>query len=98
MPQYLNPIYWGALLGNPPERLNDIVRPSRARGGGGRCAMTQPRKPALEPGMQELLGDEIGRLVMRADHVERHEVEALVMRVKAPRAGRASRTLGPHKT
>ena len=48
--------------------------------------------------MQELLGDEIGRLVMRADHVERHEVEALVMRVKAPRAGLASRTLGPHKT
>jgi hypothetical protein len=48
--------------------------------------MTQPRKPAPEPGMHELLNDEIGRLVMRADRVERREVEALVSRVKAPKA------------
>jgi len=44
--------------------------------------MTQPRKPVREPDVQELLGDEIGRLVMRADRVERHQVEALVHRVK----------------
>jgi hypothetical protein len=48
--------------------------------------MTHPRKLVPEPGVQELLSDEIGRLVMRADRVERHEVEALVMRVKAPRS------------
>jgi hypothetical protein len=44
--------------------------------------------------MQELLSDEIGRLVMRADRVERHEVEALVMRIKAPRT---ERVLQPRK-
>jgi hypothetical protein len=48
--------------------------------------MTHPRKLVPEPGVQELLSDEIGRLVMRADRVERHEVEALVMRVKGPRS------------
>ena len=47
--------------------------------------MTQPRKPVREAGVQELLSDEIGRLVMRADRVERHQVEALVHRVKAPK-------------
>ena len=47
--------------------------------------MTRPRKLVAEPGVQELLSDEIGRLVMRADRVKRHEVEALVMRVKAPK-------------
>jgi len=41
--------------------------------------------------MQELLNDEIGRLVMRADRVERHEVEALVTRVNAPKDERAPR-------
>lgn len=51
--------------------------------------MTQPRKPVREPGVQELLSDEIGRLVMRADGVERHHVEALVHRVKTPRRERA---------
>ena len=51
--------------------------------------MTNPRKLVPEPGVQELLSDEIGRLVMRADRVKRHEVEALVMRVKAPRTERA---------
>jgi hypothetical protein len=50
--------------------------------------MTQPKKLVPEPGVQELLSDEIGRLVMRADRVKRHEVEALVMRVKAPRTER----------
>lgn len=53
--------------------------------------MTQPRKPVPEPGMHELLNDEIGRLVMRADRVARHEVEALVRRVKAPDAKHESR-------
>jgi hypothetical protein len=57
--------------------------------------MTHPRKPAPAPGVQELLSDEIGRLVMRADRVKRHEVEALVMRVKGPRTERA---LQPRKT
>jgi hypothetical protein len=51
--------------------------------------MTHPKKPAPAPGVQELLSDEIGRLVMRADRVKRHEVEALVMRVKGPRTERA---------
>ena len=51
--------------------------------------MRHPRKPVPEPGMEELLNDEIGRLMMRADGVKRHEVEALVMRVKAPRTERA---------
>lgn len=60
--------------------------------------MTQPRKPVPEPGVRELLSDEIGRLVMRADHVERREVEALVTRVKAPRVGRAPSALQPRKT
>ncbi len=60
--------------------------------------MTQPRKPAREPGMQELLSDEIGRLVMRADHVERREVEALVSRVNSPRVQRAPRAVPSRKT
>jgi hypothetical protein len=60
--------------------------------------MTQPRKLVPEPGVQELLSDEIGRLVMRADRVKRHEVEALVMRVKAPRTERTPRALQPRKT
>ena len=57
--------------------------------------MRHPKKPVPEPGVQELLSDEIGRLVMRADGVERHEVEALVMRVRAPRMERAPE---PRKT
>ena len=52
--------------------------------------MTRPRKAGREPGVHELLSDEIGRLVMRADRVERHEIEALVTRVKAPKAERAA--------
>jgi len=51
--------------------------------------MRHPKKPVPEPGVQELLSDEIGRLVMRADGVERHEVEALVMRVRPPMVERA---------
>ena len=58
--------------------------------------MTQPRKPGREPGVHELLDDEIGRLVMRADRVERHEIEALVSRVRAPRLER--RAAQPRKT
>lgn len=60
--------------------------------------MTQPRKPVREPRVQELLSDEIGRLVMHADRVERHEVEALVTRVAAPKVGRAPHRAQPHKT
>jgi len=59
--------------------------------------MAQPRKPVREPGVQELLSDEIGRLVMRADRVERHDVEALVTRVKAPREERAARATQSRK-
>ena len=59
--------------------------------------MAQPRKPVREPGVQELLSDEIGRLVMRADRVERHDVEALVTRVKAPRDERAARAIHSRK-
>ena len=60
--------------------------------------MTQPRKPVPEVGMQELLNDEIGRLVMRADRVERHEVEALVTRVSTPRVERAPHQARSRKT
>lgn len=59
--------------------------------------MAHPKEPVPEPGLEELLSDEIGRLAMRADRVERHEVEALVMRVKAPRTEGASRALQPRK-
>ena len=47
--------------------------------------MAQPRTLVSEPDLHELLNDEIGRLVMRADRVGRLEVEALVTRVKAPK-------------
>jgi hypothetical protein len=57
--------------------------------------MSQPKKPVPEPGLHELLNDEIGRLVMRADGVARHDVEALVTRVKPARAERTSQ---PRKT
>jgi hypothetical protein len=60
--------------------------------------MTQPRKPGREPRLHELLSDEIGRLVMRADRVERHEIEALVSRVKAPRSERVPRAMQSRKT
>ena len=60
--------------------------------------MTQPRKPFPEPRVHELLNDEISRLVMRADGVARHEVEALVTRVRAPRAERATRAPQSRKT
>jgi hypothetical protein len=48
--------------------------------------------------MHELLDDEIGRLVMRADHVARREVEALVSRVKAPKVQPAPPSGSPGKT
>jgi len=38
-----------------------------------------------------LLNEEIARLLMRADRVERHQVEALVTRVGAERALPANR-------
>jgi hypothetical protein len=49
--------------------------------------MTRPRKFAVEPDLRELLSEEIARLLMRADRVERHEVEALVAWVKSRSAG-----------
>jgi hypothetical protein len=60
--------------------------------------MTQLRKPVPKAGMQELLDDEIGRLVMRADRVERHEVEALVRRVNTPKVAQAPHRARPRKT
>ena len=63
---------------------------------GGKGAMTQPGKPGREPRVHELLSDEIARLMMRADRVERHEIEALVSRVKAPRV--EPRAVQPRKT
>lgn len=54
--------------------------------------MMQPQKPVPEPSIRELLSDEIGRLVMRADRVDRLEVEALVMRVKRPSAERVPKS------
>ena len=60
--------------------------------------MTRPRKAGREPGVHELLSDEIGRLVMRADRVERHEIEALVSRVKAPLPERVPRAVQSRKT
>ena len=46
--------------------------------------MAQPRKPAPELGVNELLSAEITHLLMRADGVKRRDVEALVTRVRAP--------------
>jgi len=46
--------------------------------------MAPPRKSAPEPGVKELLSEEITHLLMRADHVERREVEALVTKVRTP--------------
>jgi len=60
--------------------------------------MTQPRRPGREAGMQELLSDEIGRLVMRADRIMRHEVEAVVSRVKGPNTVPPSHTRPSRKT
>jgi hypothetical protein len=47
-----------------------------------------------EPAVKDLLNEEIARLLMRADHVERHQVEALVTRVGAERALPANRPKG----
>ncbi len=60
--------------------------------------MTQRRKPFPEPGVHELLNDEIARLVMRADGVARREVEALVTRVNGPRAEGAPHVPSSQKT
>lgn len=43
-----------------------------------------------EPAVNDLLNEEIARLLMRADHVERHQVEALVTRLGAERDWPAS--------
>lgn len=59
--------------------------------------MTRTGKVVTEAGMQELLDDEIGRLVMRADRIERHEVEAVVSRVKTGRTDRRPSLVQPRK-
>lgn len=59
--------------------------------------MTRTRKLVPEAGMRELLDDEIGRLVMHADRIERHEVEAVVSRVKTGRADRGPSLVQPRK-
>jgi len=41
------------------------------------------RELAAEPAVKDLLNEEITRLLMRADHVERYQVEALVARLGA---------------
>jgi len=46
--------------------------------------MAQPKKPTPELGVNELLSAEITHLLMRADGVERRDVEALVSRVRSP--------------
>lgn len=38
-----------------------------------------------EPAVKDLLNEEIARLLMLADHVERYQVEALVTRLGAER-------------
>jgi len=45
--------------------------------------MGERRELASEPAIKDLLSEEITRLLMRADHVERHQVEALVARLGA---------------
>ncbi len=47
--------------------------------------MGECRAPRSEPAVKDLLNEEIARLLMRADHVERHQVEALVTRLGAER-------------
>lgn len=44
-----------------------------------------------EPAVKDLLNEEIARLLMRADRVERHQVEALVTRLGAERRSPADR-------
>jgi hypothetical protein len=47
--------------------------------------MPESTGPAREAGIDDLLREEIARLLMRADRVERHEVEALMIRALALR-------------
>jgi len=47
--------------------------------------MPMPTRSKHEAGINDLLNEEIGRLLMRADHVERCEVDALMTRVLALR-------------
>ncbi len=53
--------------------------------------MGECRAPGSEPAVKDLLNEEIARLLMRADGVERHQVEALVTRVGAERELPANR-------
>ena len=59
--------------------------------------MGSKRRPVPEARVHELLDDEIGRLVMRADRVERHEVEAVVSRVKTGPRDRGTCAAQPRK-
>ncbi|HUK07194.1 MAG TPA: hypothetical protein VLX09_04925 [Stellaceae bacterium] len=47
--------------------------------------MPEWTRPAREAGIDDLLTEEIARLLMRADRVERQEVEALMVRTLALR-------------
>jgi len=47
--------------------------------------MLQPKRSTREPDIGDLLEGEIARLLMRADRVERREVDALMTRVLALR-------------
>jgi hypothetical protein len=43
--------------------------------------MPMPTRSSHEAGINDLLNEEIGRLLLRADRVERREVDALMTRV-----------------
>jgi hypothetical protein len=47
--------------------------------------MPDSTRPTREAGIDDLLREEIARLLMRADRVERQEVEALMVRALALR-------------
>jgi len=47
--------------------------------------MPEPTRPAREAAIDDLLTEEIARLLMRADRVERREVDALMTRALAMR-------------
>lgn len=54
--------------------------------------MAAQPKAAREPGVTELLADDIAHLLMRADHVEARDVSALVARLHADWAQRPDDT------
>ncbi|HTZ79825.1 MAG TPA: hypothetical protein VMC10_18075 [Stellaceae bacterium] len=56
--------------------------------------MGERPKPVQEPAVNDLLSEEITRLLMRADHVERYQVEALVERLGVDREASKRRQKG----